>query len=57
MRSGRGFNRVCENSVLEGHGFSRAVNHTAVHGFSRWGTLFLSSKFSNALIKDALRGF
>jgi hypothetical protein len=26
---------VCENSVLEGHGFSRAVNNIAIPGFSR----------------------
>jgi hypothetical protein len=26
---------LCENSVLEGHGFSRAVNNTAIAGFSR----------------------
>jgi hypothetical protein len=24
---------VCENSVLEGHGFSRAVNDIAIRGF------------------------
>ena len=31
----QGLKRVCENSVLEGHGFSRAVNNMALPGFSR----------------------
>jgi hypothetical protein len=26
--------------IVEGHGFSRAVNDTAKPGFSRWGTVF-----------------
>ena len=29
----QGLERVCENWVLEGHGFGRAVNDTAVVGF------------------------
>jgi hypothetical protein len=45
-----------KGSLEEGHGFSRAVNDTAIPGFSRWGTVFSSSKFSYALIKDALSG-
>jgi hypothetical protein len=45
------------NAVLEeGHGFSRAANETAVDGFSRWGTVFLSSEFSYALIKRCPQG-
>jgi hypothetical protein len=47
-----GLKSLRENAVLEeGHGFSRAVDNYAKHGFSRWGTVFLSSKFSYALIK------
>jgi len=45
-----------ELGLLEGHGFSRAVDDSAMSGFSRWGTVFPSSKFSYALTKDALRG-
>jgi len=30
-----GLKSVCENSILEGHGFSRAENDTATPGFSR----------------------
>ena len=30
-----GLKSVCENSVLEGHGFSRAVSNMALPGFSR----------------------
>jgi hypothetical protein len=41
--------------LLEGHGFSRAEDYTAMPGF-RWDTLFPSSKFSYPLINDALRG-
>jgi hypothetical protein len=29
----QGLKSVCENSVLEGHGFSRAVNDIAIPGF------------------------
>ena len=46
-----------ELRLTEGHGFSRAVDATAMPGFrSRWGTVFPSSKFFYPLIKDALRG-
>jgi hypothetical protein len=31
----QGLKRLRENWVLEGHGFSRAVNDTAIAGFSR----------------------
>ena len=43
---GEGLESLRENSVFEeGHGFSRATHHTAIYGFSRWGTVFLSSEF------------
>jgi len=41
-----------ENAILEeGHCFSRAVNNTAIPGFSRRGTVFPSSEFSHAVSK------
>jgi hypothetical protein len=46
----QGLESLRENAVLEeGHGFSRAVNDTAIDGFSRWGTFF---PFSNFLMRD-----
>ena len=45
------FTLLGKKSLDEGHGFSRAVNDTAMPGFSRWGTVFLSSEFSYAVIK------
>jgi len=37
----QGLESLRENAVLEeGHGFSRAVNDTAIPGFSRWVRFF-----------------
>ena len=41
---------------MEGHGFTRAVNGTAIPGFSRWGTVLLSAESSYALIKRCPQG-
>jgi hypothetical protein len=50
---------LCGKSVLDGDGFTRAINAAAIDGFSRSGTALLSSKPASARKKVPMsaRGF
>jgi hypothetical protein len=52
----QGLTSLRQNSILEGHGFSRAVTNTGRLGFSSWGTFLLTSEFSYALGKRCPQG-
>ena len=46
------FTLLGKKSLDEGHGFSRAVNDTALDRFSHWGTFAPSSKFASVNFLD-----